>query len=258
MIQKKYKLIALIPARSGSKRILSKNIKILGKHPLLAYSITVAKQAGIFSKILVSTNDLLTAQIAEYYGAEVPFLRPKEFASDDSPDIDWVEHTLNELSIKGEKYDIYFILRPTSPFRTAGTIKRAWGAFISNQSADSLRAVEKCRQHPFKMWKVNGKRMKPFLQNLSTEKTPWHSRPYQSLPEIFVQNASLEIAWSSLPIEQGTISGESIIPFFTDKYEGFDINNPDDWILAEYYLRTRKGEIPKIEKNPYKNLKQDS
>jgi len=118
--------IALIPARSGSKRVPNKNILKLNGHPLIAYSIAAALEAGLFSTVFVSTESQEYAEIAKHYGAEVSFLRPKEFALDLSPDIDWVKFTLSKLASDKRLFDHFSILRPTSPLRTAQTIKRAY------------------------------------------------------------------------------------------------------------------------------------
>ena len=123
-------IVALIPARSGSKRLQGKNIRPLAGHPLLAYSIAAALESGIFSDIIISTDSPLYAQIGEYYGAEAPFLRPPELAGDLSPDIEWVEYTLRTLASQGKAYDCFSILRPTSPFRLGTTIQRAWTDFF--------------------------------------------------------------------------------------------------------------------------------
>src|SRR5207249_527532 len=120
----------------------------------------------------------------------------------------------------------------TNPFRQAATVRRAWEHFIRQDGVDSLRAVEKCKQHPGKMWVVRGDRMVPLLP-LSPPEHPWHSSQYQALPEVYVQNASLEIAWSRVVRAGRTIAGQVMTPFFTQGYEGFDINHPRDWILAE-------------------------
>ncbi|OGF99477.1 acylneuraminate cytidylyltransferase [Candidatus Gottesmanbacteria bacterium RBG_13_37_7] len=244
-------IIALIPARSGSKRIPNKNIKKLCGHPLIAYTIQVALDAKIFSRVIISTDSNKISKIAQYYGAEIPFLRPKEYAIDFSPDIDWINDTLNKLKIRNETYDCFSILRPTSPFRTAVTIRTAWNQFISDGKADSLRAVEKCSQHPAKMWKINGNRMVPIMINPDNKTTPWYSSPYQVLPGIYSQNASLEIAWSKLVLEEETISGKEILPFITKGFEGYDINNEKDWIYAEYLIRQNKVTLPEINRAPY-------
>lgn len=239
---------ALIPARSGSKRIPNKNIKLLGGHPLLAYTIRAAIGSGVFTRVIVSTDSRETADIAQKYGAEIPFLRPVKFAGGHSPDIEWVKHLLGELFKESDRADCFSILRPTSPFRQPETIRRAWQQFLSDSRADSLRAVEKCRQHPAKMWHVDlaANRMKPVLVNPAGHETPWHSMQYQSLPTVYAQNASLEIAWCRVPFEHNTIAGAEIRPFFTEGHEGFDINRPEDWIVAEYLIKENPNLLPKI------------
>ncbi len=238
-------LVALIPARSGSKRVTDKNIRSLAGHPVIAYTICAARQCGIFSAIIVSTDSERYADIARQYGAEVPFLRPAEMSGDVSPDIEWIDHALTQLRSQGRKFDCFSILRPTSPFRLPGTIQRAWKEFTSQEGVDSLRAVEKCQQHPGKMWVVRGKRMYPLLP-IGPAELPWHSTPYQALPVVYAQNASLEIAWTRVVFEGRTIAGEVIMPFFTEGYEGFDVNRPYDWQLAEELVETGQAQLPEI------------
>jgi CMP-N,N'-diacetyllegionaminic acid synthase len=243
--------IALIPAREGSKRVPNKNIRLLGEHPLLAYTIRAAIDSGIFSEVMVSTDSPVYADIARHYGASVPFLRPKEFSGDSSPDIDWIEHTLRHFSTTGREFDCFSILRPTSPFRLPETIQRAWNVFFSAGEIDSLRAVEKCKQHPGKMWVVRNKKMFPLLPFMLNGQ-PWHSNQTQFLPEIYVQNASLEIAYSQVVFSGRTISGEIVIPFFTESYEGFDINRPEDWKIAENLINAGETRLPSITVAPFK------
>jgi len=237
--------IALIPARSGSKRVTDKNIRSLGGHPMIAYSVRAAIDSGVFARVVVSTDSEAYAEIARRYGAEVPFLRPAEFAGDKSPDIGWVRHALEWFSGLGESADCFSILRPTSPFRQSGTIQRAWAEFLAQPGVDSLRAVEKCTEHPGKMWVIRGARMAPILPYLN-DGTPWHSSQYPSLPEIYVQNASLEIAWSRVVAETGTISGHSIMPFLTRDHEGLDVNNDEDWWRANYLIERGEAVLPAI------------
>jgi CMP-N,N'-diacetyllegionaminic acid synthase len=252
-------VIALIPARCGSKRIADKNIRLLAGHPLIAYTITVAKNSGIFKDVVVSTDSKEYAEIARYYGATIPFLRSAEISGDRSPDIEWVDYTLRCLKEKGATYDCFSILRPTSPFRMPETICRAWATFISQPDADSLRAVEKCKQHPGKMWLINQKTMKPLLSpeiqdrifGIKQTTVPWHSSQYQALPEVYVQNASLEIAWSRVVFGSKTIAGVKIIPFLTQEYEGFDVNHPYDWELAEKLVLSGEAKLPEIVVPPY-------
>lgn len=237
--------VALIPARSGSKRVPDKNILPLAGHPLIAYTIAAAIKSEIFGAIVVSTDSEKYADIARNYGAEVPFMRSSEFAGDLSPDIEWVEYTLKKLKDEGRVYDCFSILRPTSPFRQADTIRRAWLEFLAEEGVDSLRAVEKCKQHPGKMWVVRNMRMMPLLP-LSPPEQPWHSSQYQSLPEVYIQNASLEIAWTRVVFEGHTIAGNVVMPFFTKDYEGYDLNDLYDWKFAMELLRDNEVSLPQI------------
>jgi CMP-N,N'-diacetyllegionaminic acid synthase len=298
-------IVALIPARGGSKRVPGKNVRVLGGHPLIAYTIAPAIASGVFDAVIVSTDLPEIAEVARRYGAEVPFLRPAALAGDTSPDIEWVEHTLRTLADQGRSYDAFSLLRPTSPFRTPDTLRRAWAAFSADPRADSLRAVEKCTQHPGKMWVARGNRLLPLLPfglpaakpqgseggpvspklqgsegGLMSSKLqgsegglissklqgsedgpvspklpgseggaeqPWHSSQYQSLPLVYVQNASLEIAWTRIVFEGHTIAGEAVMPFFTDDMEGFDINNRYDWLLAEHLVASGEAKLPACE-----------
>lgn len=237
--------VGLIPARAGSKRLAGKNVRELAGHPLLAYSIASSLDAGVFARVVVSTESEEIAAIARRYGAEVPFLRPAELAADTSPDIEWVRHALANL---GDGSACFAILRPTSPFRTAATIRRAWSQWLADADADSLRAVQLCTEHPAKQWFVEGSRMRPVMPGQDPSGTPWHSSPYQVLPRTYVQNASLEIARSDVPLQHGTIAGQSIMPFITEGLEGFDINNADDWILAEHHASATPSPLPAVKR----------
>jgi N-acylneuraminate cytidylyltransferase len=216
----------------------------------LAYTIAAARESGLFAEVLVSTDSPRVAEVARHYGARVPFLRPVEMAADLSPDIDWVRHALGYLRETGAAPSAYALLRPTSPFRTADTIRRAWNAFRAAEGADSLRAVEPCAQHPGKMWVVEDGRLAPLLKD-GPRNPPWHSSPYQSLPRVYVQNASLEIAWSRTALEKGSLAGEVVAPFFTEGREGFDINRPEDWWLAEEYVRSGEARLPRVPQSPF-------
>ncbi|CAB1056241.1 N-Acetylneuraminate cytidylyltransferase (EC [Olavius sp. associated proteobacterium Delta 1] len=245
MAHKDHNIVALIPARSGSKRVPDKNIRPLAGHPLIAYTIAAALQSNIFSEVIVSTDSDHYAEIARHYGARIPFMRPDDIAGDQSPDIEWLDYTLRRLQEDGQSYDCFSILRPTSPFRLPQTIQRAWQAFSAENGVDSLRAVEKCTQHPGKMWVVRSKRMTPLLP-LGPPQQPWHSSQYPSLPEVYVQNASLEIAWTRVIFDDRTIAGNVVVPFLTHDYEGFDVNNPYDWQLAEHLAKTGEAVLPQI------------
>jgi len=245
------KVVALVPARSGSERVPDKNIRELHGHPMIAYTIAAARESGIFDAVVVSTDNEGYANVARHYGAEVPGLRPAEMATSTSPDIDWVKFTLSRLQEEGRHYPCFAILRPTSPFRAADMLRRAWREFLAEEGIDSLRAVEKCAQHPGKMWVIQGRRMSPLLP-LTQNGQPWHSSQYAALPEIFVQNASLEIAWSRVVFDGHTIAGQAIMPFLTEGFEGFDINNVMDWMEAEILIERGEAALPAVACESYR------
>lgn len=247
--------VAFIPARSGSKRVTDKNIRLLAGHSLLAYSIRAAIDSGVFAAVVVATDSEQYAAIARHYGAEVPFLRPAEISGDTSPDIAWVRYALDALADTGRRYDAFSILRPTSPFRKADTIRRAWAEFRAEPGVDSLRAVEKCSQHPAKMWVLRGRRMHPLLP-MGPAEQPWHSSQYAALPVVHVQNASLEIAWSRVATQAGTIAGEVLMPFLTDGDEGLDVNTEEDWWYVNHLLQSGQAALPPVDVPPYRQQAQ--
>ncbi|RLG57828.1 MAG: acylneuraminate cytidylyltransferase family protein [Hadesarchaea archaeon] len=240
-------LLGLIPARAGSKRVPAKNILPLSGHPLIAYTISSAKASGLFDKIVISTDSELIRKVGIHYGAEVPFLRPAKFATSTSPDIQWIKHALSELD---EDYDAFAILRPTSPFRTADTIKRAWREFLRKRRIDSIRAVELCHEHPGKMWIVRGETMRPLLDQ-SHLKVAWHARQYQALPKVYVQNSCLEIAWTKVVWKYNTREGKVVAPFFTRGTEGFSIDYKHDFYLADLLVKTGEASLPKVRRKPF-------
>ncbi len=246
--------VALIPARSGSTRVPDKNIRPLDGHPLIAYSIAAARASAIFDAVVVSTDDQSIAKVASHYRAEVPELRPADLAGPTSPDIDWVVHMLAVLARDGRLFDAFSIVRPTSPFRGAETLQRAWQRFLRHgDRIDSLRAVEPCRQHPGKMWLVHGDDlMTPLL--MQPHELPFHSRQFAALPKVHVQNSSLEFAWSRVATEAGTIAGRRVAPFLTDAVEGFSIDYPRDLEEAERMVASGAATLPAVERAPFANV----
>ena len=243
--------VALIPARAGSKRVPDKNVRPLGGHPLIAYTIAAALGSDVFSAVVISTDSERYARIAKHYGAEVPFLRPPEIATDTSPDVEWIEHALRWLEDAGRTFDCFSILRPTSPLRQPQTIRRAWDEFVREKGVDSLRAVEKAKQHPGKMWVVRGSRMTPLLP-LGPPEQPWYSSQYGSLPLVYVQNASLEIAWTRVVNDTHTIAGDVVMPFLTEGYEGTDVNDEYDWAYLESLVTGGHASFPTVAQAPYR------
>lgn len=242
--------VALVPARAGSRRLPGKNVRPLAGHPLLAYTIAGAQASGVFDAIVISTDSPAIAAVARHYGADVPVLRPADMAGSRSPDIEWVRHVLDVLAAEGRRFDAFSILRPTSPFRSGETIRRAWAQLRdARPAADSIRAVERCRQHPGKMWLLDGDAMRPLLDQ--PPGVPLHSRQYQDLPEVYVQNSSLEIAWTAMLERTGTIAGQRVLPFLTEGAEGLVIDYPDEWEAAERHVEQGDAELPAVECEPF-------
>jgi CMP-N,N'-diacetyllegionaminic acid synthase len=241
-------VVGLIPARSGSERVPGKNVRPLGGHPLLAYAVATALQACVFQRVVCSTDSGKIAEVAQRYGADVPFLRPPELATSTSPDIEWITYTLAEL---GEHYDLFAIVRATNPFRGPDTFVRGLRQLLATPEADSIRAVERAKQHPGKMWVVEGKTMRPLLDQSHLE-VAWHAGQYQALPEVYTQNSALEIAWTRVVSQTGTREGKVVTPFFTRGYEGFNIDDEEDWDRARALIESGAATLPDVERSrPY-------
>ncbi len=232
------RITALIPARSGSKRIPGKNIKDFCGHPLLAYTIQVAKDSGLFDDIVVSTDKRDTWDIAKKHGARY-HVRLEEHGQDTSPDIDWIKDALSKID---DKPDIIVIIRPTNPFRTVKMLVRSMIQFLQSD-CDSMRAVEPVKQHPYKMWNL---RPVGDLRPMHNIDGGDFALPTQSLPQLYVQNASLEIIWTKTIELFDNVYGDTIMPYFTEGYEGYDINTPEDWILAEELVKRGMVKLPEV------------
>ena len=241
-------LIALIGARSGSERVPGKNIRPLAGHPLLAYAIATAQQAGVFQRVLVSTDSEEIADVARWYGADVPFPRPADYATSTSPDIEWITYTLERLE---ETYDLFAIVRATNPFRGPDVIRRGLEQLLATPEADSIRAVELVKQHPGKMWVLAGDRrtMSPLLDQ-SHLAVAWHAGQLQALPPVYVQNSALEIAWTRVVWETRSREGQVLCPFFTQGLEGFNVDDEADWERAEALVASGVATLTSVEHEP--------
>ena len=241
--------VALIGARSGSERVPGKNVRRLAGHPLLAYAIETARRSGVVDRIVVSTDSEAIAKVARWYGADVPFLRPDEYATSTSPDIEWIAWTLPQLEVR---YDLFAIVRATNPFRGPDVIRRGLEQLLATPEADSIRAVEPVKQHPGKMWEltIDGRTMTPLLDQSHLD-VAWHAGQYQALPPVYVQNSALEIAWTRVVEATGTREGRVLAPFLTDGYEGLNIDDEDDFARAEELVASGRARLPAVEREPY-------
>lgn len=230
-------ILALIPARGGSKGIPKKNIKLLGSKPLIVWSIEAAKKSRFIDRVIVSTDNEEIAEIAKSAGAEVPFVRPAEIAQDLTPDTPVFEHALAWLKEK-ENFIPEFIvhLRPTGPLRTGEEIDEAIEMLAADPNADSVRSVEEPPKPPFKMWQPEGKYIKPFAE-LNNMKD-FHTMPRQMLPMVYQTTADIGIMRSRTVIEKKSVIGDHVIPYFL-KRPTVDIDHPIDFEIAEMLLRKR-------------------
>lgn len=228
-------ILALIPARGGSKGIPRKNLlPLLGK-PLIAYTIEQAKSSRFISRVIVSTDDAEIAAVAKQHGAEVPFIRPAEFAADLSPDIDVFKHALTWLkNNEGYVPEMVVHLRPTGPLRSVPVVDRAIEQMIAHPEATALRSVNTPLLSPFKMWRLNG----PYLEPLArVEGQPEaHSMPRQILPAVYWQNGYVDIVRASTVLDRGQIAGDKILPFIVDE-PIVELDYPDDVPRLEAALR---------------------
>ncbi len=233
------KIIALIPARAGSKRIPGKNFKLLAGKPLIEYSINAAIESKIFFRIIINSDAEEAEQTAEDFGIEF-FARQPQMATDLSPDIEWIKDSLETINYD---CDFFVILRPTSPFRTAETIKRALLQFKNNYCYTSLKSMEPIGERPEKMWYMsgeNGGHAIPYFPQADTQDIYTYEQPSSKFPKLFVQNGCIDICKPSTVKKWYSYIGFHVYPFFTEGLEGLDINTLEQWVYAEYLMKTRK------------------
>jgi N-acylneuraminate cytidylyltransferase len=231
---RKPEIIALIPARGGSKSIPGKNIKPLGGMPLLAYSIAAGLQAELVQRVLVSTDSAEIADVARAWGAEVPFLRPADLAEDSTTDFPVFEHALHWLAEnEGYRPDIIVQLRPTSPFRPPGLVDSAIRALLENPEADSVRGVTPSGQNPYKMWRIEQGLLHPLLQ---TEWPEPYNMPRQALPETYWQTGQIEVIRRETILQKKSLTGDVILPCVISPEYAIDLDNLYQWAFAEQVL----------------------
>jgi N-acylneuraminate cytidylyltransferase len=227
-------ILALIPARGGSKGIPRKNIKSFAGYPLIAWSIAAAKQSALVTRVIVSTDDEEIAAVAREWGAETPFLRPDELAQDKTTDLPVFEHALKWLEdVEGYHPDIVVQLRPTSPFRPQGMVDAALRILLEHADADSVRGVVPAGQNPFKMWRFNGEG-NPLEQLLKVKGIPEpYNAPRQILPPVYWQTGHIDVIRTTTIINKKSLTGDVIYPLVIDPKYTVDIDTPADWVKYE-------------------------
>lgn len=205
-------VLALIPARGGSKSIPRKNLLMLAGKPLVVHSIEQALASRYVTRTVVSTDDEEIARVAREHGAEVPFMRPAAFAQDDSTDLEVFRHALATLRDReGYSCECVVHLRPTGPVRRVPRIDAAIALMLQRTDADSLRSVSWPAQTPYKMWRIADGYLTPLL-TIDGLAEPF-CQPRQTLPEVFWQNGYVDIVRPQVVLERGLMCGERTIPF---------------------------------------------
>jgi CMP-N-acetylneuraminic acid synthetase len=239
----KPEVLAIIPARGGSKSIPHKNIRPFAGHPLIAYSIAAALQADMVTRVIVSTDNEEIAEVARRYGSETPFLRPAEIAGDRTTDLPVFQHAISWLA-DHDNYlpDIVIHLHPTSPIRPRSCIDRGVQLLIDHPEAECVRSVIEPSQSPYKMWRID----EPTGRLIPLVILPGITEPYniprQNLPLTYVQTGHTNAIRTAM-IQRGSMTGQVILPLVIDVQFEVDLDTLEDWQYGEWVVANRKLEM---------------
>lgn len=236
-VLKMTEVLALIPARGGSKGIPRKNIRLFSGAPLIAWSIAAARQSETVTRVIVSTDDEEIAAVARACGAETPFLRPAEFAEDKTTDLPVFAHALKWLAEnEGYRPDVVVQLRPTSPIRPKGCVDDAVRILLEHADADSVRGVVPAGQNPHKMWILDPDHgpMSNLLDVAGVEEP--YNAPRQILPPVYWQTGHIDAIRPSVILKKGSMSGDAIYPLLIDPHFTVDLDSLNDWVKAEWLV----------------------
>lgn len=242
-------ILAIIPARSGSKSVKDKNIRVMNGKPMLAYSIEHALRSKLVERVIVSTDSPVYQDIARQYGAEVPFLRPTEISGDSSLDIEVFEHALRWLA-ENEGYhpDLCVHLRPTHPIRDPQDIDRMLSMLLEDPAIDSVRSVSPAKQTPYKMWLFPDAASENMVPLVSCDVPEAYNTPRQRLPQAYMQNACIDVMRAATILEKHSMTGDQIAGYKMS-YD-FDIDTEAEFLRAERFLlleqALREGKVLKI------------
>jgi N-acylneuraminate cytidylyltransferase len=228
-------VLAVVPARGGSKGIPRKNLVPVNEIPLVGYSIRHALESPSITRVIVSTEDEEIADVARKFGAEVPFLRPRALAEDHVLDHPVFQHVLETLkSQEGYEPELVVHLRPTSPFRRIQWIEEAIAQLAAQPAADSVRSVSRPNQHPYRMFRIGGD---GFLQPLMQHE---HPTPYvlrrQDLPPVYYYNCVLDITRPATILDKGSMTGDTILPYVVPEDDIIDVDTRRDLDIARFLL----------------------
>lgn len=232
-------VLGVIGARSGSKTIPDKNIKPLLGKPLLGWIVEAAKASSLVNRVIISTDSPHYAAIAKGYGAEAPFLRPKELSEDHVPDFDYLHHAAVWLAEnEGWKADIILRLPPTTPLCKTEHIDACVRLLLDDPKADSSRTVTAASKHPYKLWRENNGYLEPFLSKEFTGFKDAHNMPRQAFPGAFQHVDVIALRWNTL-VENKSMAGDLVRYHIIPKADAIDIDSEIDFMVAEALLKKR-------------------
>jgi CMP-N,N'-diacetyllegionaminic acid synthase len=227
-------ILALIPARSGSKGVPHKNIKLLGDHPLIEWSIAACKAAASINRIIVSTDSEEYAQLSRKMGADVPFLRPAELSGDRSTDYDFIKHALDWCSQNGEETEYIVHIRPTTPFRDPTLIDQAVAAFVDHPQATALRSVHPMSESAYKTFEIAPSGQLKRVASDSTELDAANNAR-QQFPTTYIANGYVDVLSTAFIRQMQLIHGGHVLPFITPVVN--EVDTMDDFSMLEMELQ---------------------
>ncbi len=231
-------IIAVIPARFGSKGVPGKNIKELAGKPLIAYSILAGIKSKLIDRVIVSTDSDEYASISKDYGAEVPFIRPNEYSDDNSTDYDFVKHLLDWLAeYEGNTPDYIVHLRPTTPFRDPKVLDNAIKKFINNTEVTSLRSAHEMPETAYKQFELEGKYFKTICTGSFDLDDANNSR--QSFPKTYTPNGYVDILKTSYILGKNLLHGNRVLGFITDFT--VEVDSIEDFEFLEWQINKKNN-----------------
>jgi N-acylneuraminate cytidylyltransferase len=237
MLPKDLNVVAIIPARSGSKGVKNKNILDLVGYPLIAWSIQAAKKTNLISRVFVDTDSHEYAEVSQEFGAEIAYIRPKEFAQDSSTDFDFINHFINHFNSVNELPDVLVHLRPTTPLRDPQLIDSAIKTFLrEGPQLSALRSVHEMSETAYKAFEVSQDSM---LETIFTKKRDLDSSnaPRQGFPKTYTANGYVDILNPKFVLNSGLLHGGKVKAFITP--QTLEIDTQLDFDLCKHQLNSK-------------------
>lgn len=250
---KKDEVYAIIPARSGSKGVKNKNIRCMKGYPMMAYSIAAAKICPLISRVIVSTDSEQYAEIARYYGAETPFLRPAEFARDQSTDLEFMNHAVGWFAENENSLPEYFVhLRPTYPLRDVRIISGAIEELRTDPDATSLRSAHLSDFAPYKWFTIGES---GYFRCLFDGMEPDEANnPRQGFPDVYIPDGYVDILRTSTIIEDGLLHGKNVHVCIVP--DGTDVDTLKEMEKVETDINEKEYQVYQYLKENYKTLEE--